>query len=430
MTTLPPGSAKIMRTLRAAGFEAYLVGGSVRDLLLERRGGDADFTTSARPADLQRLFPGSHYENRFGTVLVRAAGRYHEVTTYRGEGRYSDHRHPDEIRFVDTLDEDLQRRDFTINAMALDESKELTDPYGGRADLEARIIRAVGDAGERLAEDPLRMMRAVRLAVQLDFAIELQTADAIRRDAGLLSMISRERIRDELLKILDSGKPADGVELLAQLELLPNVLPSLAMLRSSGDRAYDHAIETLRNCAEGALLRLAALLHALAEATPARFLSPAHSFDAEIERLRLSNEAAGAVHRLVDALALVRADQPADDRRARWLLSRLGEALDDVIRLGEAHSRASRDQAVEGSPSLAWLRDLRRAAGRVRRIGQAYTLAGLAVNGDDLIRELDIPPGRKLGTTLRLLLDRVLDDPSLNDRKTLLGVARRELLGS
>src|SRR6266567_579373 len=276
---LPAGSERIVRTLRGAGYECYLVGGSVRDLLLGRPSVDVDFTTNARPLELQRLFPRSHYENRFGTVLVRSGGRYREVTTYRGEGRYSDHRHPDEIRFVDRLEEDLQRRDFTVNAMAMDDSGHVIDPFGGRADLDAQLIRAVGNPAERLAEDPLRMMRAVRLAVQLNFSIEPSTAATIRRDSALLAMISRERIRDELLKILACDRAATGIELLNELGLLPDVLPELAPTRQSiieafsppgkagalGEDGYRHAIETLRNCRGDPLVRLAALLHVLTE---------------------------------------------------------------------------------------------------------------------------------------------------------------------
>ena len=475
---LPPGSDSIVRTLRGAGYECYLVGGSVRDLLLGRRGVDMDFTTNARPPELQRLFPRSHYENRFGTVLVRAGGKYHEVTTYRGEGRYSDHRHPDEIRFVDRLEEDLQRRDFTINAMAMDEDGRLVDPFGGRGDLDARLLRAVGDPAERLSEDPLRMMRAVRLAVQLDFTIEPHTAEAIRRDCPLLAVISRERVRDELLKILASERPTAGIELLGNLGLLSDVLPGLAATRTPqvtpAATGYNHALQTLAHCQCDALLRLAALLHVLDEpqrllpalfpsgegtapapSVGARFIAPAShtevqtagdpftragegrgegetraaaepraapSLARELARLRLSNAEADRERRLVAALPLLPRDLPANERSARRLLSALGELFPDVLRLAEAHRRAGAPQ----SANLRRLGDLRRLAARVEREHQPFTLAGLALNGDDLVHELGIPPGPHIGELLKQLLDRVLDDPSLNEREMLLAIARAQ----
>src|SRR6476620_4770970 len=165
--TVPSAALPVFRRLIDAGFECYLVGGSVRDLLLGRPGADLDFTTNARPDDLQRLFKRSHYPNRFGTVLVPAGPHVHEITTFRGEGRYSDHRHPDEIAFVDRLEDDLQRRDFTINAMAMNEVGQIVDLYRGREDLQRGLIRAVGDPAERLSEDPLLMMRAGRFAAHL-----------------------------------------------------------------------------------------------------------------------------------------------------------------------------------------------------------------------------------------------------------------------
>jgi len=259
---LSPQARFVFRALRDAGYECYLVGGWVRDRLLGRDDVDLDFTTNARPEDLLRVFPGSHYPNRFGTVVVVLDGEQIEITTYRGEGRYSDHRHPDHVAFVDHLVDDLGRRDFTINAMAMDATGTIVDPFGGRADLERRLIRAVGNPAERLAEDPLRMMRAVRLAAQLDLRIDRRTRSAIARDAALLSVISRERIRDELLKILASRQALQGFDLLARLGLLAVVLPELA---ASAPELRRHARQALRRSRGDALLRLAALLHVLAE---------------------------------------------------------------------------------------------------------------------------------------------------------------------
>jgi tRNA nucleotidyltransferase/poly(A) polymerase len=415
MIRLPSGSRKIFRALKDAGFECYLVGGWVRDRLLEVAGAnaEADFTTNARPADVLRIFPGSHYRNRFGTVLVRSAGRYHEVTTYRGEGRYSDHRHPDEVRFVDSLLEDLQRRDFTINAMAMDEHGGLTDPFGGRADLDARLIRAVGDPAERLAEDPLRMMRAARLSVQLDLAIETRTAQGIRRQAGMLAMISRERIRDELMKILSSDRPVMGIELLEDLRLLPTVLPVLSASFQESALARPHALETLRHVNGDHLERLAALLHVLPEAR-----APVHDdgVQRDLNGLRLSNAETLRVSRLIAGLLAL--PGKADEQSARRLMNALGKNLDGVLSLGEAHARSG---ATSG-PSSTTLVELRRLAGRVE--SHPHTLSELAIDGNDLMRELSLPPGPRIGRLLAQLLDLVLEDPSLNERETLLEEAR------
>jgi tRNA nucleotidyltransferase (CCA-adding enzyme) len=414
MIRLPSGSRRIFQSLREAGFDCYLVGGWVRDQLLGRDGDELDFTTNARPADLLRIFRGSHYENRFGTVLVRSGGRYHEVTTYRGEGRYSDHRHPDEIRFVDTLAEDLQRRDFTINAMAIDERGEIADPFGGRADLAARLVRAVGDPAERLAEDPLRMMRAARLAVQLDLTIEPQTAAAIRRDAPMLAMISRERVRDELLKILASERPVAGIELLDDLRLLPAVLPDLANIFRDSAESRRHALGTLANTSGDTLVRLAALLHVLAE-------PKSGEVESDLAGLRLPNVESARVRKLIAGLAALPAE--ADEAAARRLLNRLGGDAEAVLALAEACAGAG----GMSRPSLGTLAGLTRLVEKVRGEQQPYTLAALAIDGNDLMRDLGLPPGPGLGRLLALLLDRVLDDPSVNDRGTLLAIARDTL---
>jgi hypothetical protein len=454
---LPPGAESVIRRLTDAGYEGYLVGGSVRDLLLGRSGGDLDFTTNARPEELQRLFRGSHYPNRFGTVLVRSGGAQHEVTTYRGEGRYSDHRHPDEIAFVDRLEDDLQRRDFTINAMAMDAEGAIVDPFGGQEDLRLGLIRAVGDPSERLAEDPLRMMRAARLATQLSFTIEPRTWNAIAANAGLLAMISRERVRDELLKILASDHAVTGIDFLDHLGLLDDALPNLAAMRRMNrpagepDGAYQHALLTLRSCKGGALLRMAALLYGLYPSSPAGDLTPgpfptreggmvgekgeapatstndsrsatSSPLELELAGLHLSNADAAYVRGLIAGLPSVPPELPADGRSARRLLNLHGERLFDLLDLVAAHRLASTTHPDLGN--LEQLRALRRLAERTLAEGQPRTIDDLAVNGADLMRELGIPPGPEVGRLLRALLERVLDDPALNERERLLTLAR------
>src|SRR5580692_3882851 len=205
--SVPSEVSEICAKLVAAGFDAYLVGGSVRDMLLNQEPKDWDVATDARPEELQKLFPDSVYENDFGTVGVKTESedpklKVIEVTTYRIEGKYSDQRHPDEIKFADKLEDDLSRRDFTVNAMAMDLKGEIIDPYGGQRDLAAKIIRTVGSPEQRFSEDPLRLMRAVRFAVQLDFEIESGTRRAIEKLSRELEVIAKERIRVELEKII------------------------------------------------------------------------------------------------------------------------------------------------------------------------------------------------------------------------------------
>ena len=236
-SAVPDEVRDICVRLANAGFEAYLVGGCVRDILLKRKPKDWDVATNAKPEQLQKLFDDSVYENDFGTVIVKTEEEEEgkikavEVTTYRIEGKYSDKRHPDEVKFAKTIEEDLSRRDFTVNALALRigeevahgivvEERSLIDPFGGQDDLKKGIVRAVGNAEERFREDALRLMRAVRFAVELDFDIEIATRRAVEKLAGGLEMIAKERIRDEFEKMIMSPRAAKGILLLEDLDLL------------------------------------------------------------------------------------------------------------------------------------------------------------------------------------------------------------------
>jgi tRNA nucleotidyltransferase/poly(A) polymerase len=231
----------VVEKLKDNNFEAYLVGGCVRDLILGEIEGlpiepeDWDIATNAKPEEIIKVFPKSFYENKFLTVTVQIKSKNPklkevEITTYRLEAKYTDKRHPDEIRFAKTLKEDLKRRDFTINALALSEAEgmaKIIDYFGGQKDVENKIIRAVGKPEDRFNEDALRMLRAVRFAVALDFEIEKKTAEAIKNNSPWLEAISKERIRDEFLKIIMSNRAAEGIELLRKLGLLKYIIPEL-----------------------------------------------------------------------------------------------------------------------------------------------------------------------------------------------------------
>ncbi|MEA3323409.1 MAG: hypothetical protein U9Q12_04270, partial [Patescibacteria group bacterium] len=237
---IPKEVKEVLQALTDAGFEAYIVGGCVRDLTVDRVPKDWDITTNAHPDQVQEIFPDSFYENDFGTVGVKVdpfltigkKDREHdviEVTTYRIESTYSDNRRPDDVKFAQTLEEDLSRRDFTMNALALDISNNLIDPFDGHSDIDKKIIKAVGNPLERFDEDALRMMRAVRLASELNFTIEEKTFDAIKTKNALLNNISIERVRDEFVKIVLSNHPQHGIQMLCDTGLLTHFLPELEL---------------------------------------------------------------------------------------------------------------------------------------------------------------------------------------------------------
>ena len=231
---IPQIVLKTTKSLIDASFDAYLVGGCVRDLLLHKKPKDWDITTNANPEQIQKLFSKTVYENKFGTVAVINESvsdetlKVIEITPYRLESKYSDKRHPDEVRFTSNLKDDLKRRDFTINAIALNPvSGEIIDLFSGQKDLEKQMIKAVGNPEERFNEDALRVLRAIRLATELDFIVSGETMKAIKKYCNLLKTIAKERIRDEFIKILMSKKPSKGIEMMRELEILKYIAPEL-----------------------------------------------------------------------------------------------------------------------------------------------------------------------------------------------------------
>ena len=229
---IPKEVKSVLTALQKAGFEAYIVGWCVRDFLLGKEPKDWDITTNARPEEIQKVFPDSFYENNFLTVTVRTGSKKQElaeieITTYRLETKYSDKRHPDQVKYAEKLEDDLSRRDFTINAMAMDGKKKIVDLFDGKQDLEEKLIKTVGNSGERFNEDALRMLRAVRFASTLGFEIENKTAEAIKKNSIWLEAISKERIRDEFVKIIMSYGAVEGIDLLRELDLLKYIAPEL-----------------------------------------------------------------------------------------------------------------------------------------------------------------------------------------------------------
>jgi tRNA nucleotidyltransferase (CCA-adding enzyme) len=441
--SIPEDVLGVCRRLREGGHEAHLVGGGVRDLLLGRAPSDFDVATSARPEEVMRLF-GSRWALptglQHGTVTVVTgeppAQRHIEVTTFRGEGEYLDGRRPSEVRFGATLREDLARRDFTMNAIAYDPLAEVvSDPFGGQADLNAGLLRAVGDPLERFAEDGLRPMRAVRQATQLGFAIDPPTEHAIPATLASFRKVSTERVRDELFKIMAAQQPSRGIELMRRTGLLAEVIPELLegvdcpQNRFHRFDVYGHTLATLDGATPDVVLRLGALLHDVGkprarqprEGAPGEYSFFKHEFvGAEMtetiaRRLKLSTAHRDEVTALV-ANHMFFYTSDWTDGTIRRFVRRVGpDQLPALLALREADIAGrgfGEDRTKETS-------ELRARIEQVAAADAALQVKDLAINGADVMRILGIPPGRQVGQVLERLLERVLDDPAVNERARL-----------
>lgn len=379
MNTIQPPKyvIHILNTLERSGYEARLVGGCVRDTLLHRRPNDWDVATAAAPEAVTELFERTVPTGiRHGTVTVLYGGSACEVTTYRVEGAYSDHRRPDSVRFTSRLEEDLSRRDFTINAMAMDASLAITDPFGGREDLSRRLIRCVGDARERFTEDALRMLRAVRFAAQLDFALDSAALEAIAGCAPLCSALSPERVAAELRAVLASRDP-DMVWLMADLGLL-----NAWLTPREGERTH-----------LGALPRCARLAHFCSDLSRCGSIT---STDAFLRSLRMDTRSVKTCSAAAEILA-------SGSRDYKRLLRDYGE-----------------DAVLAAYPKSRRLR-------AVLRSGECWSLASLAITGGELAT-LGYA-GRELGEELRRLLEHVIDCPEDNRPEILCKLASERIEG-
>jgi len=455
---IPREVKSVLDVLNEAGFEAYIVGGCVRDLLLGNVPNDWDVTTNAKPPDIQKLFPGSFYENKYGTVGVktglsseakRAKGgsgkaqlEIVEVTTYRTEEKYTDKRHPDEVRFTASLEEDLARRDFTVNALAMAHDGKITDIFYGIKDLENKIIRAVGEARDRFNEDALRMMRAVRLATELGFGIEDKTLQAIKENAKSIDFIAKERIRDELIKIIDSKKAFDGIILLKDCGLLQVILPEVALGIGVGQNkhhvytVFEHNTLALKWAAEHDYsfhVKLAALLHDVGKPNTKRGEGPDSTFYGHeivgskiaskiLRRLHFQEKLEHMVSMLVKHHLFYYNVGEVTAKSVRRLVVKVGpENMDDLIKVRIC------DRMGSGvpKPEPYRLRHFQYMVDKVQK--DPISPKMLKINGDDIMKFLGVEAGPKVGQVLAILLDDVLDDPKRNTKKYLRG--RVEELG-
>lgn len=408
----PKDAVRIAETLSDAGHASWLVGGSVRDVLLAVERGDTDFgpkdwdfATSATPEQVTRLFRRVIPTGiAHGTVTVVLGGAHYEVTTLRGETTYSDGRRPDGVFYVDDLAEDLARRDFTVNALAFDVlAGTLHDPFGGREDLDRKLLRAVGEPARRFAEDGLRVLRCARFAATLGFDVEAETRHAIRPSLGTYRKVALERVRDEWLKALRAGTPSRFLTLVRDEGMLEITLPEL--FSGPTEHLFEDSLTLLDRSEPDALRRLSLLF--------ARGLTdPAATHDL-CRRLKLSNDERARVVRLVEhsRLPSFLEKSPLPPREVRRYLRGVGpEHIEDVLSL----------LTELGHDTLA----LATACADERRRGHALTQKDLAITGKDLLESHAVPPGPAIGRALAALLELVLDEPELNERERLLALAR------
>jgi len=447
---IPKEVKKIVEILDKKKFQAYLVGGCVRDLIRKVEPKDWDVATNANPEEIRKVFPESFMDNKFGTVNVSGV----EITPFRTEEKYTDKRHPDSVKWAKTIEEDLSRRDFTINAMALEvrstkyEVKKkktsnfklqtsdfkIIDLYDGQKDLEKKIIRAVGKAEDRFSEDALRMMRAVRFASVLDFKIEAKTSQAIKKNAPWIQAISKERIRDEFLKIIMADKAAEGIEMLRELELLKHIIPELeqgykiAQAKHHKYDCYQHAVLSLKYAAKekfNKYVRLASLFHDIGKPKSKRGKGEEATFYGHevigaritmqtLERLRFSKKEIEKIVKLVRYHLFYYNVDEVSEASVRRLVRKTGlENINELIQVRMA------DRIGSGCPKAEpyKLRHLRYIIERVSR--DPISVKMLKINGNDLMKLLNIKPGPKIGMILNILLGYVLADPKKNKKNLL-----------
>ena len=439
---VPEEIAKVSGGLRNAGFESYLVGGCIRDLILGLEPKDWDITTNASPEQIQALFPDSFYENEYGTVGVKTGSEdlrraIIEITPYRLESGYSDKRRPDKVEFGTSLSEDLARRDFTINAIALDESKgHLIDPYDGLKDIKDKLVRAVGNASERFNEDALRMLRAVRFVAELGFGIDGNTAAAISGNSKHLRHVSRERVRDELVRILNSSQPMNALVLAQQLGILEYIVPDL--IRGIGvdqnqAHSYDvfeHNLRTIQHAADkgfGLDIRLAGLYHDIAKPETRRRSEEKndwtfHGHDVvgsrvtkkALEELRFSRETIEKVVKLVRWHMFFSDPEQITLSAVRRMITNVGkENIQDLLNLRIC------DRIGTGRPKEQPFRFRKYKAMVDQALRDPISVAMLKTDGVRIMEKFHVKAGPVIGYTLHALLEEVLDDANLNTEEYL-----------
>ncbi|HPS21506.1 MAG TPA: HD domain-containing protein [Candidatus Paceibacterota bacterium] len=479
---IPKEVSFVLETLEGAGFQAYLVGGCVRDILMEKKPKDWDVTTNAKPDQIIALFEKTVYENTFGTVgvcvpretseiavsqetkakepvesaaidvspeTIKTAEKYEiiEVTPYRTEAKYSDFRHPDEVKFSENIEDDLKRRDFTVNAMAVrvkGQEIELKDIFDGIKDIKSKTLKTVGNPDERFGEDALRMLRAVRFGVQLDFSISHETAESILKNSELIKNISQERIRDEFVKIVMSPNPAVGIVMLQKFNLLKNIIPELEEginCEQGGEHIYDvwnHLLNALQHAADKNWpleIRLSALFHDIGKpysrrATTAKVFSKkkftfyghevvsARMTKKILERLKFSRKEIELVEKLVRHHMFFSDTEKISLSAVRRIITKVGKeniwALMDVRECDRVGMK-KKEAPYRLRKYFAMIEEV---------LHDPISVTQLNIDGNDLLKDIGIKPGPRIGWILNAILEEVLDDPNKNSKGHLVDLAK------
>lgn len=429
----------VIDTLTKNNYEAFLVGGCVRDILLDTKPKDYDITTNALPEQVMSLFSKTIPTGlKHGTVTVLINDTSYEVTTYRIDGDYKDNRRPEDVQFVSSLKDDLSRRDFTINALAYNNKDGLQDFFNGTEDLSSRLIKAVGDADKRFNEDSLRMLRAIRFSCQLNFNIELKTLKAIEKNSSLILNISSERIRDELCKILTSSNPAKGFRLLNSTGILKYILPELQKSVGFDQKTpyhdkdiFEHTLSVVEKVPNNLTLRLAALFHDIAK--PQCFFigedGIGHFYEHQkvgkdltkniLKDLSFDNDTIDKVSSLVrEHMSILFKPKSAAIKR---LINRVGKDLIfDLYELQKADILSSAPPFI----ALEALESTKEKTKEILEADEPLDKSSLNINGNILMKSLDINPGKIVGEIIDYLMNKVLDEPNLNNEADLLVLAR------
>lgn len=433
------GAKNIISSLSSKGYDAYIVGGAIRDLIMGRTPHDYDIATNALPNQVKSIFPFTIDTGlKHGTVTVMDNHACFEVTTFRSDGEYIDARHPEKVEFIPNVEGDMLRRDFTINALAYNDEKGVIDCVGGIEDIKNKIIRCVGEPEVRFKEDALRMLRAIRFSVVLGFEIEEKTALAIKKYSVLIKKVSAERIREELEKILRSENPG-GIIMLHQLGLLKYIIPELDVCFSVSQRnkyhlynVGEHIIHAVKASPEDIIIRWAALLHDIGKPLCQsvdnngiiHFYGHHHESvrlaDDILRRLKLDNESRKSILTLIENHDIRIEPSLVGVKR---IMARLGEELfAKLLLLQEADNTAKNPKFLPDK--LAKINDVRLIYRKILSERQPYVTSDLIINGRDLIK-IGFRAGREIGDTLRSLLDEVLINPSLNNREYLMMRAKQ-----
>lgn len=416
----------IIDTFYENNYEAFMVGGCIRDSLLSKEPKDYDIATSALPNITESLFEKTIPTGiKHGTITVLLDKEPFEVTTYRVEGEYKDNRRPDEISFVTNIKDDLSRRDFTINAFAYNSKEGLKDYFNGLEDLQNKIIRTVGDSNKRFNEDALRMMRAIRFASQLDFNIDKSTLDGIKKNKNLLKNISSERIRDELCKLLLSDNPRKGLNLLKDCGVLDVIIPELTSLigfnhktKDYNEDLFDHTLSVVENTPNDLILRLSALFHDIGKPKVNDNISEDITRKI-LTRLHFDNKTIKSVCILIKEYMNVLGNSTDIDIK-RFINRTSKENIYSLLEFQKAHVLSLKNSDLD----LYELNDIKNKIDNIINSNIPLSIKDLNIDGSILTKELNLKPGKVIGETLNYLLEVVLNNPNLNNETILLEKAK------